>query len=62
MEASSTIFAEVLGIKVGRDGDFETLAIVTGGPGHNLIRRRVEGASRIPGTTLYKHPTVKACL
>jgi len=64
LEASlATIFAEVLGIdSVGRDDDFETLGgnSLLAGRTTNLIRRRVEGASRIPGTTLYKHPTVKS--
>ena len=65
LEASlATIFAEVLGIdSVGVDDDFETLGgnSLLAGRATNLIRRRVEGASRIPGTTLYKHPTVN-CL
>ena len=64
LEASlATIFAEVLGIdSVGVDDDFETLGgnSLLAGRATNLIRRRVEGASRIPGTTLYKHPTVKS--
>jgi amino acid adenylation domain-containing protein len=64
LEASlSTIFAEILGIEgVGRDDDFETLGgnSLLAGRATNLIRRRVEGASRIPGTTLYKHPTIRS--
>ena len=63
LEASlATIFAEVLGIdSVGVDDDFETLGgnSLLAGRATNLIRRRVEGASRIPGTTLYAHPTVR---
>ena len=64
LEASlATIFAEVLGIdSVGVDDDFETLGgnSLLAGRATNLIRRRVEGASRIPGTTLYKHPTIRS--
>ena len=61
--ALATIFAEVLGLEsVGVDDDFEALGgnSLLAGRATNLIRRRVEGASRIPGTTLYKHPTVKS--
>ena len=64
LEASlSVIFAEVLGIdSVGVDDDFEALGgnSLLAGRATNLIRRRVEGASRIPGTTLYAHPTIRS--
>ena len=58
--ALAGIFKEVLGAAfVGRDDDFEALGgnSLLAGRATNAIRR-LDGASSVPGTAIYKHATV----